>query len=170
MIDVILRPELLKNEPLNALGGPQLRGVTGVLGAASQKFDEIPPLTIRQLRGTPRTWLAPKSDLPLLLRLLQPLADSSSTDTKLAGDVRLGNTLPIQSQGVKATVFKRDGISSLSHGETISRTTDNVNLIMRQSVAIRWAAWTAPLLHQRAGRTLLQGPINCGGVRGAAVG
>ena len=119
MIDVVARSELLEDEPLDTLGRPELGRVARLLSPTSQELDQLATLADRQLRWTSGTRLAPKGGLPPRLGPLQPLADSSSADVELAGDVRLGDALPVQPKRLKATVFEGDGVSSLSHGETI---------------------------------------------------
>jgi hypothetical protein len=126
VIDVVTRAEVLENHALNPLGGPELRGVARLFGPASQQPDELPTLTDRQLGWAPRPGLAPERDLSLSLGFLQPLADGGAAHPELPGDICLGNALSEQNEGLETTVFEGDGISSLSHEETIPRSKETV--------------------------------------------
>ena len=121
MVDVITGAEVLEDQSLDSLGGPQLRGVPRVLGPTRQELDERPALADGQFWRTTRPRLAPKGGIPFLLRRLQPLADRGTAYAELSCDIGLGDSLPIQRDGLKSTVFEGDRVSSFSHAARLQR-------------------------------------------------
>ena len=126
MMDVIAHTEPLGDEPLNALRGPQLRGVARPLRTTRELFDKRALLDGSQLRRPAWTRLALQGLLTLLLGLLQPLADRGAADLQSARDVRLGHALSIEDEGLKTSLFQGGRVSCLLHGERLSREKTNV--------------------------------------------
>lgn len=127
MIDVITRTEPLENEPLNPFGGPELRGVARALRPQSEELYERLALAASELGRTSRPGLATERCSPLLPRPLQPLADCRAADPQLARDVRLGNTLAVQHEGLETSVFKCRSISSFGHAARLLQKATIVN-------------------------------------------
>jgi len=119
MVNVVTRPVPLPNKPLNAFGGPELGGVSGMFRAPCEQLDEQLALAGGELRRTARTKLSLQARRSLPFRRPQPLADGSAADAKLACDISLGDALPVQGEGLKPTVFVRGSISSGDHAERL---------------------------------------------------
>ena len=96
MMDVIVHTEPLGDEPLDALRGPQLRGVTLPRRTTRKKLDKRALLDGSQLRRPARTRLALQGLFTLLPGLLQPLTDRGSADFQSARDIRLGHALAVE--------------------------------------------------------------------------
>ena len=121
MVDVIARTEPLKNEPLDTLRGPQLSGVPRALRTSSEQLEKRATLADSPLWGTARPSLAPQGGRSSLPGLLEPLADGGTADAELACYVRLWDALAVQGKSLEPSLLERDSISSLGHGERLSR-------------------------------------------------
>ncbi len=125
-MDVIAHTKPFSDESLDALRGPQLRGVTFPRRTTRKKLDKRALLDGSQFRRTPRTRRALQRLLTLLPGLLQPLTDRGSADSQSARDIRLCHTLAVEGQGLKPSFLKGGRVVCLSHGERLARMTTYV--------------------------------------------